>query len=181
MELIPFLFIGIDRPQHGRANSGLTLGWFHECKAEGIQVFLPVTLGLDFVLTLQADGHDCNSRGICNEGRCYCVDGFIGNSCEYKTCSNNCNNNGICGNDGKCICHEGFTGKDCSQKVCVNGCNAPQGECIDDICVCREGYYGIDCGKKKCKNDCNHNGICHEGECYCKEGYGGNECSVILN
>ena len=54
---------------------------------------------------------DCRGRGNCSEeGRCECVEGWTGESCEVPTCPNDCFNNGQCTSNG-CQCPQDFTGQ----------------------------------------------------------------------
>ena len=56
---------------------------------------------------------NCNGRGICTYGKCFCDPGFSGEACDVSTkCPQDCNGNGVC-HRGKCDCHPGFEGEAC--------------------------------------------------------------------
>ena len=56
----------------------------------------------------------CEHGGTCLEGHCICVDGYLGNRCQFNLCDDyvTCHNGGTC-NLGRCTCAEGFTGSNC--------------------------------------------------------------------
>ena len=86
------------------------------------------------------DNKVCSGNGVCKYGKCFCRDGFEGDSCEKSTepasmrfsenvpepeppqqqqeqeeppqCLNKCNGRGIC-LEGRCLCDAGFSGQDC--------------------------------------------------------------------
>jgi len=92
---------------------------------------------------------ECSNRGICNRqnGKCKCMNGFTGSACERLTCSNDCNQNGVCYTmkdlssktrniyskkytynniwDSEkiqgCYCDYPYTGYDCSIHLCPSG------------------------------------------------------------
>jgi hypothetical protein len=92
---------------------------------------------------------ECSNRGNCNrlDGRCKCMAGFTGTSCERLECTSNCNGKGICTSLLKkaedtrdelsrsflyedvwdaekmhgCVCDPAYTGYDCGEWVCPGG------------------------------------------------------------
>lgn len=97
----------------------------------------------------------CFNGGTCNDGNCFCINGYSGSSCQNPPASNLC---------------EGV--------VCYNG-----GYCIDGDCVCINGYSGSSCEiapeeTDPCENvTCLNDGYCANGECVCADGYTGADCS----
>jgi hypothetical protein len=60
---------------------------------------------------------DCNSHGVCFNGRCFCDPGFAAEYCEkLEPCPgkpSQCSDRGLCIN-GMCVCEPGFGGLDCA-------------------------------------------------------------------
>jgi hypothetical protein len=116
------------------------------------------------------DGSACTGHGVCSYGRCFCVDGWAGDSCETNAMvleqlkrSNE-------------SCAIGAFDKQCSG----------HGECDGGQCDCGEGWYGEDCGQNtaegKCPNKCSGRGVCGregalKGKCMCQSGWAGADCS----
>jgi hypothetical protein len=117
--------------------------------------------------------HNCNKRGKCHLGFCYCDKGFWGVDCAQKECPNSvcwydlpsqvqmckhCLGRGQC-NAGVCTCMDNYEGEDCSRQLCPNNCWG-QGNCLIDestlttYCDCFPPFGGIDCKLPQCKNDC---------------------------
>jgi len=129
--------------------------------------------------------NNCNGRGMCDRGRCFCFPGFEGPSCERAAhCPGGCSAHGQCFY-GKCFCDPYYEGEDCSESpVCNKGCSH-HGICRgEDLCVCEPGYTGVSCDiKLQCKNDCSGpaKGVCAATEsgvrCMCKNGWMGDDCS----
>ncbi|XP_067868791.1 tenascin isoform X8 [Heterodontus francisci] len=118
---------------------------------------------------------NCNNRGTCINGKCFCEEGFTGEDCSIEvSCLNDCSDQGRC-IIGVCHCFSGYTGEDCSQEVCRFDCGE-YGTCISGACVCVEGYTGEDCRIKLCLNNCSSHGICINGQCVCDEGLTGEDC-----
>lgn len=93
----------------------------------------------------------CFNDGQCIEGKCYCIDGFIGEDCSEspnQICSQPCQNGGTCNiNTGTCDCPPNFEGPQCQYEViscagvaCVNGQ-------LDSNCDCNcdDGWVGVAC------------------------------------
>ena len=59
---------------------------------------------------------DCNSRGICLDGKCACVEGFKGATCSFgaDVCPNECSGHGTC-QIGRCFCDPSWSGKGCAE------------------------------------------------------------------
>jgi hypothetical protein len=91
----------------------------------------------------------CSNNGNCTDKGCLCNQGYIGEDCLLKSCSNDCTGNGDCDfKTGKCHCSEGYLGESCQEKVCIKNCSN-NGECVDGVCHCKELYYGSHCDKSK--------------------------------
>jgi hypothetical protein len=62
----------------------------------------------------------CQNAGECNDGYCYCPNGYTGEYCQYLTCDLvNCPTNATCFSNGAwgagvCKCNNGFEGIDCA-------------------------------------------------------------------
>jgi hypothetical protein len=55
----------------------------------------------------------CLNGGACQDGKCVCPAGFMGNNCEKTLCTGiDCKNGGEC-KDGKCLCQAGYEGDRC--------------------------------------------------------------------
>ena len=53
------------------------------------------------ITTLSCPGHnDCQNKGVCINGRCFCVDGWLGDTCEMT--QQKCNSK-VCNGRGRCI------------------------------------------------------------------------------
>ena len=58
------------------------------------------------------------NNGECVQGKCICVQGFMGKFCEQIACPGNanCSGNGVCSlEEGICKCFNGFSGIACNQ------------------------------------------------------------------
>mmetsp|Transcript_24246 Transcript_24246/g.42942 ORF Transcript_24246/g.42942 Transcript_24246/m.42942 type:complete len:1794 (-) Transcript_24246:192-5573(-) len=125
--------------------------------------------------------NDCNDRGQCYKGKCYCAPGHHGDLCEVsENCDDSyCNGNGVCGY-AQCFCFPGFGGKNCTEpEVCPNGCVQGQGKCVNKECHCFSGYSGVDCSSQwTCPKNCSGHGTCVEGGCACLPGFTGEACEV---
>ena len=45
---------------------------------------------------------NCNNNGQClNNGTCVCQENYFGDACQYLSCKDNCNGNGICDQGNK--------------------------------------------------------------------------------
>jgi len=102
--------------------------------------------------------NNCSSalgQGECNNGVCICHkdQGWAGENCDERICSNNCQGQGTCSGapDFICNCNMGFNGTDCS------------------------GSYRIDCGNFTKSQDCvdytycgwcQVDGVCRQGDRY---------------
>merc|ERR1719393_835182 len=133
--------------------------------------------------------NNCNDRGRCNNGTCICAEGFSGNSCDRRTCPQNCNSRSMCDfSTGVCTCLPGFDGLDCGidlNNLCPNNCNKAtnNGHCIKTGCKCHPGYGGRDCGNKLCPKDFSgkDHGSCDAttGLCQCTSNYTGADCGAL--
>ena len=72
------------------------------------------TLTLTLTLTLTRGLTPTQIQTRCVNGTCYCLPGFLGLDCSWRTCQNECSHHGLC-NNGTCLCSPGYKGRDCSQ------------------------------------------------------------------
>jgi len=85
----------------------------------------------------------CQNGGYCMydqnfNGKCVCLPGWKGQTCETATCKEECKNGGTCSGT-TCKCLKGWTGPSCSTKVCDPACGNGR-VCKDGKCVCPPGY-----------------------------------------
>jgi hypothetical protein len=123
---------------------------------------------------------DCSTHGSCRENRCFCLAGWLGETCSERDCSPCINGKCI---DGECRCDEGFTGSACRWAACANDCSG-HGACVKGRCLCADGWTGPDCEAQSlwsvasCPNDCAGHGACFSGRCQCHATWSGEDCSV---
>lgn len=126
-------------------------------------------------------------HGVCEDGKCWCDNGFTGTDCAARVCPKQCNGNGVCnGVTGQCKCRGEWTGEDCGWKRCPHDCSG-NGDCQKDgRCLCNAGFWGIDCDPRNCPNDCSKHGVCTmdttvspRATCHCMDGWIGDDCSEL--
>lgn len=69
---------------------------------------------------------DCGSHGVCSRGICQCEEGWVGPTCEERTCHSHCAEHGHC-KDGRCECSPGWEGDHCTigkDLLCLQKWNA---------------------------------------------------------
>ena len=133
---------------------------------------------------LTADGtvcpEDCNAHGSCRENKCFCLAGWLGETCNQRDCSPCIHGKCV---DGECRCDEGFTGSACQWAACTNNCSG-HGACVEGRCLCADGWTGPSCQVRSrwsvasCPNDCSGHGDCFSGRCQCHTTWSGEDCSV---
>lgn len=115
----------------------------------------------------------CSGHGTCNDARCECDSGFIGEACEtcqnkeHMTCVDNSGAVLVSGAEflsNACTCHDGYFGTCCNRVGCASGCSG-NGHCDASlgVCVCDKGFFGTDCSgvKPACgAKDCSGRGVC---------------------
>lgn len=91
---------------------------------------------------------DCNGQ-ICNNGKCFCGNGFVGKLCQFS--NKTCNNNGTVDQNGICSCTDGYTGSYCtySDATTCNGNGTVDG---NGICTCNSGHAGPNCNYFDCSD-----------------------------
>ena len=158
-----------------------------------------------YILYTEQCEDNCNGKGVCHFGICFCDDNYWGSSCDSLLCPKSlcfidhdfhikqecihCSGNGQCLSDGKCLCDEGYAGEDCSIKTCLNNCSGEKyGKCIYkkpiSQCECNQELKrgGDDCSLIFCLNNCGEEGQCYMdiGECICPDNFYGIDCSVYV-
>merc|ERR1719312_752759 len=122
----------------------------------------------------------CKNGGICKDGRCYCIGGFIGRLCEKTlqlrsmVCKPNpCKNGGICnGEDGSCYCIGGFIGRLC-ETVKEDSTVAPTSDhaktAAEQTAKSESTTETADASMVCKPNPCKNKGICNgeDGSCHC--------------
>ena len=152
----------------------------------------------------------CSGHGSCDDGRlgsgkCACLSGYAGSSCELECdggASTPCSGNGYCNSThtGKCTCNIFFATATCASSCQGYGTTAGvcsgRGECSmgasgDGSCTCTFGWAGEAC-EKECPggyaNPCSGHGSCDQltAKCVCTDDanlgrFGGTDCSNCLN
>lgn len=136
---------------------------------------------------------DCNGRGSCSYGYCFCDLNYFGVDCQNQRCTSSvCDYSGItllqecshCGGhgdcrQGACLCSEGFISLNetsvCTLPFCPRKCSG-NGQCVTTsdgegfACQCNAGFYGRDCSLGYCSTNCNSPyGACNttSAKCVC--------------
>lgn len=118
---------------------------------------------------------ECSNRGICDrfDGRCKCMPGFTGTSCERLECQSNCHGVGVCTSLLKkaedtrneysrsfvydevwdadkmhgCLCDSSYTGYDCGESVCPSGDDPLTTSQVNEVqlikCLAQAGNFVI--------------------------------------
>lgn len=129
--------------------------WFIGLYADSAAPFA-VSLSLEQVATNSSDDsasdcralRNCNGAGLCIEGTCACLPGFVGDACEPRSCPVLCSGRGFYFK-GVCQCFPPFSGAECDVR-------------LDDPCS---------------NVNCNGNGVCRNGQCVCNSPFGGASCT----
>eukprot|EP00298_Acanthocystis_sp_HF-20_P015947 c21328_g3_i2.p1 GENE.c21328_g3_i2~~c21328_g3_i2.p1 ORF type:complete len:159 (+),score=58.88 c21328_g3_i2:57-533(+) len=81
---------------------------------------VPVIISTSFQKERQALDKECpnscSGYGKCQNGKCICDKGRMGDFCQLSECLRNCGNRGKC-DEGQCVCNDGWSGFDCLIKV----------------------------------------------------------------
>ncbi|GMT19141.1 hypothetical protein PFISCL1PPCAC_10438 [Pristionchus fissidentatus] len=128
---------------------GGNVGKYCECNRPGMS-----TAALNEKCKRTNESAICEGRGICNCGRCECIqrlnpeEQISGEFCECDNfnCPRHdrkiCAGNGVC-NCGQCTCKPGWTGRACECPISTDSCLSPngkmcngKGECICGRCRC---------------------------------------------
>merc|ERR1711871_637296 len=128
----------------------------------------------------------CSNNGICQNGTCYCRDGFVGAACAEAECPGfgNCSGHGTC-KAQQCTCDEGYGGYGCETRVCpknaVGYVCSGHGTCNHGVCTCDTSFSGPACNIE-CPESCERHGRCVNGpgeplKCNCSDGWKGPTCS----
>ncbi|XP_061177469.1 fibropellin-3-like [Saccostrea echinata] len=170
---------------------------------------------LSVSLSVQSEGYctncdpnPCLNGGTCDEStshtgsdyKCYCPQGFSGETCEFDVCDSHDCQNGTCEADEsnlrgyRCNCVTGYIGNNCDVDVCDdhdcrNGdCEADQSSIRGYRCKCVTGYIGDNCEVDVCgSNVCQNGGSCEADKsqvrgftCICINDYVGDNCEGKL-
>lgn len=136
-----------------------------------------VFLGHQYLLSLNKCPNDCSYRGICSDGRCRCLEGWSGESCEISECERCIHGNCV---QGFCVCLDGFEGPHCNVEAKCDPPCSRWGTCIKSSkCKCKQGWTSSTCSEEaKCSTQCLKNGVCIDhNTCLCNKGYNGTHCS----
>ena len=147
---------------------------------------------------------DCKNGSVCFNGRCFCMPGFTGESCDINIdeCrqfdgDQPCLNNGTCVdeiNSFRCDCAPGYRGERCheladmcSDLPCLNNAT-----CVNHrtsyTCQCESGWEGKhcetnidDCAKNPCQNGATCHDLIGNYRCECASGFSGTNCETNID
>lgn len=164
----------------GSCDGHCTRGFGGEGCGEVCPGVLPLNL---YTAAPMPRGEACSAHGSCSGNddglACTCLEGFLGDACEYA-CPRDALTNAVCGGQrgtcslltnseeghdwvfefAGCECKDGFVGPACESR-CEDDCNG-NGECVFDweanqpTCQCEDGFQGTACGAAQAvtgKND----------------------------
>ena len=87
------------------------------------------------------------------------------------TCSQPCENGGLCVAPETCRCKAGWGGFDCTLPMCDTPCPRDQFCIGNNRCACKPGFSGPDCGTPLCVQECLNGGSCSRPDtCACTPG-----------
>jgi hypothetical protein len=140
---------------------------------------------------LAAEAQRAERRGIALM-KCFCFEGFAGEDCGLRSCSDDCRApQAYCDEaTGVCYCERGYAGIECSAPVLSTGCRTdcgPHGSCDEAkrVCACEDGWSGDGCENKVCSSKCSSaaagdpkggHGTCVDDRCRCEDGWKGDDC-----
>ena len=122
--------------------------------------------------------YNCNNRGLCSNGTCFCTAPWTGKHCGETSCNPECEN-GEC-RKGECECEDSWWGEACERKECING------EWSDENgggCKCRLGWAGDDCNTTSLclPGTCANGGYCGKNQrCVCTHEFTGAKCEQVV-
>jgi hypothetical protein len=107
---------------------------------------------------------ECECNKVAEKGAAFKGQMWTGESCNHKTCLNNCTNSkhGTCnGKLGVCECDPDWMGISCEKHACPYACHG-NGLCKEGTCECNDMWGGEACEQRLywCPLDCNKNGDC---------------------
>ena len=148
----------------------------YKCLTENL---LPSYCGEEYTYNINNNIVECDfCDGIVYENKCYCNEGYMGKSCNFKTNSVYCHSNGEYNSiKSVCSCDDNYYGTDCKYHT-QNECNNGIYDNINNKCKCFHNYNGDNCDEKiKCEYG---NFNISTKSCDCLKGFYGDYCDSMI-
>ena len=95
------------------------------------------------------------------------------------TCTQICENGGLCVGPDLCKCQSGWRGEDCTIPHCTSSCGSNKVCVGPGICGCKPGYEGVNCDTAQCVQNCYNGGTCSAPDtCTCAAGWFDSNCTT---